>query len=86
MFSIDNHKCVRFLGNNIVINKIKYFKKGKINKTVINLNATAKIDNHKTLSTHNLINIRSNKLYVKSPNTVANKLKKKWLYATCFFK
>lgn len=81
-----SHKCVRFFGNNFVINNTKYFKNGKTNKTVIILNETAKIDNPKTLSTHILINIRSYKPYVKNQKTVANKLKNTWLYATCFFK
>jgi hypothetical protein len=69
-----------------VINKIKYFKNGKANKTVIILNDTAKMDNHNTLSTHNLIKTQSNNVYVINQNTVENRLKKKWLYATCFFK
>ncbi|MBO4517083.1 hypothetical protein J5751_06765 [bacterium] len=74
-FSIANHKCVRFFGNNFVINNTKYFKNGNINKTVMNLNETAKIDNHKTLSTHILINVQSYKRYVKNQKMVANKLK-----------
>ncbi len=86
IFSIDNHKWLCFLGNNFIINDIKYFKNGKISKTVTTLNDTAKIDNHSTLSTHILVNARSNKVYVINPNTVEKRLKKKWLYATCFFK
>ncbi|MBQ2600679.1 hypothetical protein II582_05030 [bacterium] len=65
-----------FFGNNLVIKIIKYFKKGKINNTVIILNDTAKIDNHNTLSTHILVNARSNKVYVIKPKIVENKLKK----------
>lgn len=75
VFSIASHRCVRFFGNNFVINDIKYFKNGNINKTVIILNETAKIDNHRTLSTHISINIHSYKRYVKNQKTVENKLK-----------
>lgn len=56
---------------------MKYFKNGKTNKTVMNLNETAKIDNHKTLSTHILVKVQSNKVYVINQKTVENKLKKK---------
>ena len=86
IFSVDNHKCVCFFGNILVINHIKYFKNGKTNKTVIILNDTAKIDNHNTLSTHRFIKTQSNRRYVKNQKTVANKFKKKWLYATCFLR
>ena len=68
------------------MNVIKYFKIGKINNTVMILNQTAKIDNHITLSIDKLSNNLTNSGNIKNPKTVENKLKKKWLYATCFFK